>query len=262
MDYEQLYSEMQIIEKDLKEKFAALQKSQKSLAKNSETGDLKSAAKDLLQMSNVLKDYSAAVASYTEIAEGFDATEYLQNGDFAKQLTETCVNLSVDIKGEYPVYEIFPYKVKIDSENQDLYVDRKKFSFLRPKYFVSMLKQSLDKLNKASFNAASFLEELARAYDLAIIEKSQTSKSAKPGMDLYLKDLYKYMVPMQRSRRDYDMQTYAFDLARLHNSDLEKTKNENFFQFGPSRVGEKTIRILDRNGNERLLTTICFFEKK
>ena len=65
---------------------------------------------------------------------------------------------------------------------------------------------------------------------------------------------------MSRFRKDYDQQSFAFDLSRLYASGIDETKNGRKFQFGPSRLNNKAIRILDQNGQEVFLATIRFFE--
>ena len=67
---------------------------------------------------------------------------------------------------------------------------------------------------------------------------------------------------MSRFRKDYDQQSYAFDLARLYISGMDETKNGRKFQFGTSRKGNKSIRILDMNGQEQYLATICFYKQE
>lgn len=259
MDYEQLYQQMQSLEKELKDKLSAMQRTLKNISKNSDKGDLKNLSKDLSLMIGFIKDHENLAIDYQSLTEGFDAGTYMESGDFAKQISMYCENLSVDIKGEYPVYEMFPHKVKIDSENQELYIDRKKVQCARPQYFVKTIKQSQDKLNKATFNVTAFLNELAEAYAAAIRYKEKMGGSMKSGHDVLLKDLYQFLVPMQRFRREYDIQSYAFDLARLYNSDAEFTKDGRRFEFGPSRHSSKLIRILDQDGKEQFLGTIRFF---
>ena len=261
MDYEELYAQLQTLEKDLKDKIAVAQRTLKSMTKNSEQGDLKGLAKDLTQMTSFVSEYDSLTAEYTRLTEEFDGKTYMENGDFARQMIAYCAQESVDVKGEYPVYEMFPNKVKIDSENGDLIVDRKKVSCLRPQHFVKSIKKNQEKLNKASFNAAAFLSELSVAYDAAILAKMKSGKTSTDGQDLFLKDLHPFMVPMQRFRRDYDMQSYAFDLARLYSSDIEQTKDNKGFEFGTSRSTSKLIRILDKDGNEQSLATIRFFDR-
>ena len=67
---------------------------------------------------------------------------------------------------------------------------------------------------------------------------------------------------MSRFRKDYSQKSFAFDLARLYTSGIEETKNGRKFQFGPTRDQNKSIRILDQNGNEQFLATICFFDEE
>ena len=260
MDYENFYSEAQVLEKAIKDKLTVIQRNFKSIVKNSEKGDLKNLIKDISQMEDTLNEFSESAGNLHQLAESFDAEAYVSSGEFAKQIIRYCERYAVDIKGESPTFEIFPYKIRIDAENQDMYINRKKLQCLRPLSFVTGIKQNLEKYTKAGFNAGTFLNELASAYDLAVIVKK--SKEAKPRQDydLLLRDLYEYLAPTSRSRREYDLQNYAFDLARLHASDIEYTKDERKFEFGSSRVTSKLIRILDRDGREQFMGTIRFYK--
>jgi hypothetical protein len=260
MDYEFLYDKLQALQKDFKDKVSALARAQNSLAKNSEKGELKSLSKDLAQISGLIAECGELADEYAKQVAGFDSKEYMGNGDFAAQMTAMCQSLSVDIKGDFPVYEIFPYRVRIDSENQELYVDKKKLVCMRPLHFARTIKQNQERLNKAAFNAGAFLNELADAYDTAVLHKSRSGKTVVSEGDILLKDLYNYIVPMQRFRREYDMQSYAFDLSRLFGSDAERTKDGRGFQFGSSRQPSKLIRILGKDGSERYLGTIRFYK--
>lgn len=256
MNYEELYSNLQNLEKDLKDKQASALKQYKNSVKNTETGDIKSLSKNLETLSAILSEQQNIVEQLKQNVEGFDAKAYFESGDFAGQLLEACEEKEIDVKGEYPVYEMFPYKVRIDAENQDVYVDKKRYPCARPLEMAKQIKLGQDKLDKAFFNAQSFLNELADAYDLAIIKGKKA-----PDSDLYLTDLYKLMVPMARSRKEYDAQSFAFDLARLYCSDTKKTKNGRSYQFGPSRKNNKVVRILDGEGKEMFLSTVCFYEE-
>ena len=107
----------------------------------------------------------------------------------------------------------------------------------------------------APFNALTFVSELSDAYDMAVLKLKK-----HPESDIYLTSLYKFLAPMSRFRKDYDQQNFAFDLARLYISGIEETKNGRRFQFGPSRNGNKAIRILDKEGREQFLATIRFYD--
>lgn len=254
MDYDTLYSEYLVMEKELKEKLKTVTKLQKSIAKQMESGDVLRTVADTTQLSQVSKDLEIQVGGMHDLLAGFDAKQYLESGLFAQQLLDECAKKGVDVIGAFPLFEMFPYTVRIDVETQEVYVDRKKVSCLRPSALVNTIKSGQEKLYKASFNAAQFVNELALAYDLALL------KLEKPmGTDIYLTTLYKYLVPMSRFRKDYDQQSYAFDIARLFDNEQVQIKDGRSYQFGPSRNSNKTLRILDRSGREHFLATIRFF---
>lgn len=256
MNYEDLYQTLQPQESSLKSTLAALQKLFKAVGRESAGGDIKSLARDLNDMAGHAASLSAVLESMRENVEGFDTKAYFESGDFAAQMLDICQEKGVDVRGNSPVYEMFPYKVKLDMENQDLYLDRKKVPCVRPQSFVETVRAGQEKLNKAPFNASAFASELGDAYDLAILKLKR-----EPGADIYLTSLYKLLAPMSRFRKDYDQQSFAFDLARLYISGIDETKNGRRFQFGPSRESNKSIRILDHQGKEQHLSTIRYFKE-
>lgn len=258
MNYENLYQTLQPQEKNLKDSIASLQKLFKAIGKETENGDIKSLSRDLHSMAEAAASASSVLEELRATVDGFDTKAYFENGDFAEQMLAACREKEIDVRGDFPVYEMFPYKVRLDAENQDVYMDRKKVQCMRPQSLAGIIKTGQEKLNKASFNAQSFLNELAEAYDLAVLKLKK-----RPGTDVYLSSLYKFLAPMSRFRKDYDQQSFAYDLARLYNSDIEETKNGRRFQFGPSRNSSgKSFRILDNSGREQFLSMICFYDKQ
>lgn len=254
MNYEELYRDIQPLGKRMKDAVSALQKLYKAIAKDMEAGDLKDLNKNLSAFSGLLEEQLGTVRDLRDVVDGFDSKEYYESGEFAAQLLDACRERGVDVTGEYPVFEMFPYRVRLDAENQDIYLDRRRYPCVRPQSFAQTVKAGQDRLMKASFNALAFANELAEAYDLAILKLGRQSES-----DIYLTSLYKFLVPMGRFRKDYDQQSYAFDLARLYASDVEVIRDGRRFQFGPSRKNNKAIRILDPEGNEQYLAMIRFF---
>lgn len=258
-NYEDLYKQMLSVEKELKDKINNQQKLFKSLSKNMEKGDLKSWTRDLTSMRAYLKEQEILMEEMQNKVDEFGIREYVENGDFVEQLLAHCDHLEVDVKGDYPTFEMFPFRVRIDAENLDLYLDRKRVQCLRPLAFVQDVKASRDKLLKAAFDPKGFVKELAAAYDLMLIKQNQGKTPTSMVGDLYLKNLYTALTPMRRFRKDYDLQSFAFDLARLYAADLRTCEDGRRFQFGPSRNINKAIRILDQDGREQYLATIRFF---
>lgn len=257
MNYEELLSNFSPVEAQLKAGIKNMKKTDDAIAKNAASGDLKALRKNIEILAETLSVSQGILEELKKIAGFFDEKAYFDSGDFAGQLLECCRENGVDVTGEFPVYEMFPYRVRIDAENQDLFMNRKKVACMRPSSFVSMVKAGQDKLSKVKFNADTFEKELASGYDLALLKQGK-----RIGTDIYLKNIYKLLVPMSRLKREYDEQTFAYDLARLYSLYSEghqETKDGRKFQFGPSRDNGKAIRILDQNGKEQYLTTICFY---
>lgn len=254
MNYEDLFSQYQNLEKSLNDKTRLVVKLQKAIAKEMEGGDLTKCINDTASMKRANEEVAALLEQIGSLAASFDQKGYIESGNFAEQLLMQCKENDVDVKGDFPNFEMFPNKLRID-QNMDIILDRKKVACIRPYTLVQMVKKGQEKLLKASFNANRFAAELASAYDLALADLKK-----HPGTDLYLQKLYNYMVPMSRFRKDYDMQSFAFDLARLyHEGPSVELKDDRKIQWGTSRESKKAIRILDRNGREEFLATIRFY---
>lgn len=256
MNYEDLYRELMPVEKKLKDAATGAQRSYKAIAKYTENGDIKALQKEVANYKNYIDAQSEAQEELDGIIQSFDAVEYVSDGDFAGQLLDACNEQNVDIIGDYPSYEVFPYTLKVDAEDSSVTLSKKKIACIRPEVLVAMLKTNVDRLMKSSFNAQAFLEELYNAYVLFTLKGKK-----KEGADLFLLDLYNYMVPMKRFRKDYDKQAFAYELSRLYSDkSVTQTSSGMKFQLGESRKAEKTIRFLDANGKESFFATIRFYK--
>ena len=259
MNYEDHYQNVLVLEKTLKEKLQNTQKSFKKVTADSEFGRIRNLSKNITQLSDQLNEIQDLTVQLKELAGSFDAKTYFESGDFAKQLIDYCDQYSVDMRGEFPTYELFPYNVKIDVENQDLYVNKRKNHCVRPLKFVLDIKKKREKYLKSAFNMNMFLNELAAAYDLAIVVKSKSMKDTIGEYHVHLRDLYNYLAPTGRARNAYDLRSYAFDLARVYTSPVREIKDQRKFEFSPSKTTKKLIRILDQFGSEQYLGTIRFY---
>ncbi|MCC8081601.1 MAG: hypothetical protein LIO80_06295 [Lachnospiraceae bacterium] len=256
MNYEDLYQSLLPDEKSVKDSVAVLQKLSKNIAKETESGDLKYLSRDLDSLAQTAAALSDTIERLRTNVDAFDSRAYFESGDFAAQMLDICREMELDVQGEFPVYEMFPYRIRLDVENQDIYMDKKRIQCMRPSSFMNTVKTGQDKLQKAHFNAQSFSGELAEAYDLAILKQNR-----QRGSDMYLTTLYKLMAPMSRFRKDYNLQSFSFDIARLYAefiNGMNETKSGRRFDFGPTRYNRKAIRILDANGKEQFLATIRF----
>ena len=259
MDYRDLYEGMQPVEKQMKDCAGQTAKFYKNLLKDVENGDLKDLTRALAVYKDVIENQRAVAGRVEELLNGFDSAAYFSGGEFAEQLLRECEAMGVDARGTAPVFEMFPFRVRIDMENQDLYLNRKKISCMYPKAFAASVKAAKERLEKENFKAEQFAQELGDAYDLALLKSGR-----REGTDVKLTVLYKLMTPLSRQRKEYDQQSFAYDIARLYESDLqgEVLKDGRMFQFGPSRENPSAIRILDKEGREQFFTTISFSKRE
>ncbi len=258
MNYEDLYLQFQACDKALREQLKLQQKLCKSVCGSMKRGDLKGFAKDLSALEGVGREVERITSQMRALVENFDTKAYFTNGEYVAQLLAACEKAGVNLKGEYPTFELFPFKVKLDADTLDINIDRKKVQCFRPLSFVNFLRSAQNKLLKAPFTASVFAAELAEAYDLVLIQQSK-GKAYITDADVYLLNLYKYLTPMKRFRKEYDQQSFAFDLSRLFSSGLETIDDGRSFQFGPSKNHSKAIRIVHADGKEEYFATIRFF---
>ena len=255
MDYEQFYEQALAYHKEMKEKTALEGKTVKKVLQSITDGDVNAIPKHLAALREAARERDVALCLLEELAQAFDGRQYMSGGDFAAQMLDCCSQAGVDVHGSFPTYEMFPCRVSISPEAQEVVVDRKRFSCMRPSKLVSMIKTELDRLAKGAFNAASFAKELATVYDLALLKKAKGKPYDTAGA-CYLLDLYDYLTPMRRHKRDYTKNNYAYDLARLFAEESLTLDDGRAFRFDTVRGNKKAIRILDQHGMEQYIATI------
>ncbi len=253
MNYEEFYASLSPLGSNLKASANSVSKYQKMILRDADTGNLS----DMRKCLDALKEASAAledsIDAYENAISGFDVAGYFESGDFARQLLSSCEEKGVDVKGEKGIYEMFPFKIRISSETQEVYMNRKKLQSCRPSYIAETVHVNQDKLNKALFKTGPFLSELADAYEITCLRSG-----ARIGSSQMLTKIYKSLVPMSRARKEYDMQAFAFDLARLYEAGPEEwidSKTGQHYTFGTSRDGKSGIRVLGKTGVETYILT-------
>lgn len=255
MGYEALYEALQPWENGLRDSAGAVARLQKAAQKNTETGNLTELRKNLAALEDAQEQLRHRIAGAREALDGFNAAAYLADGDFSRELLEVCAGMGIDVKGEKGVYEMFPFKLRIavDGEGRgEIYLDKKKLPGCRPSYVAETIRERRARLYAAPFREGVFMGELAEAYTLACLRSNAREGSAQS-----LTKIYKFLAPTARARKDYDMLSYAFDLARLYEKGPESwiTKDGRRYTFGTSREGSG-IRVLSRNGVESFISSL------
>lgn len=256
LNYEDLLDGLQPVEKSMKDAAGAAARLQKALQKNVDAGNLAEAKKNLSAIAETISQLSAAAEQAQEMIDGFDTREYFAAGDFTRQLLDACREKGVDVRGEKGVYEMFPFKIRILGDEEragEVYMDRKRVPSVRPAYIAETIRAGQAKLYSANFKELPFMTELADAYETTCLKSG-----ARIGSTQALSKIYKCMAPMARSRKEYDMQAFAFDLARLYEAgpDAWVAKDGCRYTFGTSRDGASGIRVLSATGVESFISTL------
>lgn len=255
-NYEELYDVLQPMEKALRDSASAVTRLQKAIQKNTENGNLAEVKKSLEAMAEAAVLLQERIEATAGAVNGFDTKSYFADGDFTRQLLESCAEKGVDVRGETGVYEMFPYKVRITGDgvnDGEVYINRKKLPSFRPSYVAETIRAGQEKLYRANFNEMTFMTELADAYETACLRSG-----ARVGSTQSLDKIYKYLAPTSRARKEYDKQAYAFDLARLYEkgTDAWVSKAGKRYYFGTSRDGKSGIRVLSSTGMESYINTL------
>lgn len=261
MNYEELYESMQDAQKHLKETVNQSLKMYKSILKSTENGDLNELKKSLRSIIEATLAQQELASELSDKVNAFDTRQYIMSGDFTRQMLEHCREAGVNVRGENGVYEMFPFKLRIvgDEEHaEEIYLNRKKLPSFRPSAVVATVKTAQDRLNRAGFNAAAFAGELAEAYDTTILRSG-----LRPGSNVGLVKIHKALTPMSRARKEYDLQAFAYDVARLYNLGPDEwyTRTGRRFDFGTGREGSGSIRVLNAAGVETFINTLKFFQE-
>ena len=255
-NYEAFYAALLPLEKALKDSANGIVNMQKKISKNTETGNLTDARKLAAGLSESIDKLRDSADALTAHLDSLDIQAYFADGDFTRQLLEACARRNIDVRGEKGVYEMFPLKVRVlgDGEHAaEVWLNRRKLPSFRPEYVADAIQAVQTKLYAGSFKAASFMNELADAYETACLKTG-----ARIGSTQALNKIYKYMAPTARARKDYDAQMFAFDLARLYEAGTEAwvTRGGVRYAFGTSRDGASGIRVLSRSGVESYINTL------
>ena len=259
MNYETYYAECLEKQKAANDAIKLVTKLQKAVVKETATGDVKAASRDSQALCEAFENAIAAMKAQQECVASFNAVEYISSGDFADHLVQAVKEAGVDIAGDYPNYDVFPFRLRVEAETGDLYLNRKKFPAIRPQYIAQKLSDDIQKVKKSSgsFNAQAFANEVEAAYDTVI---AKTEKLVA-GSNVELKIVYAAMVP-PRFKAYYDMQAFTYDIAKLYNSNMEEgivTKSGKCLRFGPIKNEKNNLRILDANDREQWFGTITFY---
>ncbi|MGN0905705.1 MAG: hypothetical protein ACI4NM_01035 [Bullifex sp.] len=261
MNYEEFLESFRSVSKSVKDAAAKAAAIEKKMSRNAENGDYRSLEKDITSLENTALTLSDAAKELSSCISSFDSKGYFTSGDFTSELVGLLRSKGLDVLENNPSYEVFPTRIRIGAEEQEVIIGKKKTPTMRPAVAADTAAAIVAKLNSASFNASGFAQDLENAYLSCILAENEKAGAKKFtwGAHISLLNCYKAMTPLSRSRKEYDETAFAFDLARLYReyaAGTLETKSGKRISFGTARG--KAVRILDAYGQEQLLSSVSF----
>ena len=255
------------LDQELQDSFKGLVDTHKSLAatvkkvlNSAAVGELESLTQALERYQELLMRQNEWVRQLKESAPAFNVQEYLQE-QFHKGFLEALAEEELPVEANYPVYEIFPFKVRVVPEQGLVKINDKIKRTLRPKALARYLKQEIRRLNSLPFNGPRFLHALARAYDTKIHILTVTHKIELNEQEVLLKEIYNLLTPLPHQKKEYPLQMFAFDLHRLLKDNCTLTGDGRRLWIGNVRKNQQAMLILNAQGVPQRYGVIKFFRE-
>jgi hypothetical protein len=225
------------------------------LVKAAAGGDMRAVEATLRDLQGLPLD--EPLKASVEAAESFNYREYLANG-FAADFEAACREAKLPLEGYFPSYFVFPFPVRVDVENPSVIINRKRVGLLRPSALVKAVEEERDRLERSPFSAGEFIGVLFSVWDRMNALQSARNK-VQVRQPQKLKDVYRELVPFARWRREYPESFFGYDIQRLLLSNV--TRHEDWqCVLERGRAAANALRLVDRDGQERLISTVHFVE--
>lgn len=225
------------------------------LSKSVQLGDVRQITNAIEELATTPAKLIEAQKELAEAQASFDSGNYLREA-FPVEFEQACAAEGLKLEGYFPRYHIFPFDVVIDPDGLSALVNRKRTGALRPAVLAREARREKERLESSKFSPDDFLCGLFHAWENLNLRYSRGRK-----MDLRsavkLRQVYRELNPMRRQRREYPETFFAFDVQRLISSGVMEIHGHQC-QLGSARDASGALRMLDRQGQERFLSTVNF----
>ena len=194
---------------------------------------------------------------FSQIKSILNSEEYI--GSLESELKTQGIPLS----GEFPQYELPPFKLSVSLENFEarLSLGRKseRTSLLNPQELSKWVGIRYKRVSGRKFNSAQFMKDLLAAYKVAN-RLMYREKDEAWGRAVLLSQIYDIMTIKQTSRTDYPKQFFIYDLGLLKEQSTISL-DEYRFEFGFARNQARAIVIVDSLGRESRLSSLTIYKE-
>lgn len=236
--------------RELLEKKRQLAAHQAKIEKALREGDLEQAQRVIGRMEAALARQQEVLVSLKAKLPTFDVATYLRE-DFEKGFLSACQSQGLAVSGNFPDYEVFPFRLRVYPERGAVEVNERTLRLLRPRALAAYLKAERDRLYRAAFHAQRFIDTLARVYDILLAVKRAAQGADLPqGTDIPLTDVHEQLVFHPAYRKQYTRTMFAFDLYRLLRAEVLRASDGRLMELGEPARRIKPIVIYDEQGRE------------
>lgn len=197
-----------------------------------------------------------------DLADGwsFDATGYLANGQYLKELAAIAKMTGLDLFERDGRIYCFPLLLRIEPKESGVRIGRKIERRIRPSELTRLLAAAQQRPQR--FTESQFLDLLYKTYRRIVGSDWRQMKNVN-GPAVALADLYDTLTLLPGS--DYPIEEFARDLLLLDRKPDLRTRDGSHFHLPKSTSGkEKKVRrivVYDEKGSERLYIRIRFVKE-
>lgn len=187
----------------------------------------------------------------------------LNSQEFILSIEKAIKELNVPLTGEFPNYELPPFKLSIslDSFEAKLSLGRKseRSSSLNPQELAKWVSARYKRVSGRKFNMASFMKDLLEAYGVSN-RLAYREKDTAWGRAVSLNEIYELLTLKQSARQDYPKQFFMYELGLLKEQPTI-SYGEFRFELGFARNQSKAIAIVDSLGRESRISSLTIYRE-
>lgn len=223
-------------------------------------GNLEALRQALVRHEELVGRQQDVLQAFQEKLPQFNLQAFLQE-DFHRAFLDALAAEGLAVEGEYPVYEVQPFKIRVLPEKEMVTINDKVYRNLRPGVLARHLKKEIERLQAAPFDAGRFLAALAAAYDTETARQIVRKKIEVSEQEVLLRDVYHTLTPLPQQKRAYPLQFFAFDLHRLLRSGQQYAPDGRRFFIGNVRDNRKALVVLDAQGHPQCYGVMKFYRE-
>lgn len=184
------------------------------------------------------------------------AQALFNSADYPTELTAALTAQKIPFTGEFPSYDIPPFKllIKLEQSLAKLSMGRKSQQTysLSPKILAAWIAEHYKALVNSAFHHDRFCKELLSVYPYL--------SHGNWGVPVPIKEVYALLTIKTEMKQEYPESRFIFDLSRLLEQ-YEIKYNEYSFEFSPHKQTNRNYQVVNQYGKERAIGNMTIRKK-